>query len=96
MFIATDCTTTLPGSPAEKKRHHSDGRRAQSKFVPRPKLVEEYYKGMPASDIVNRHAQFCIGIEEAVCVTDIRRRIACSIVGTWGANAYGMASVWSS
>ena len=34
MFISTDCTATLPGTPAQKRLHHSDGRRAQSKFVP--------------------------------------------------------------
>ena len=35
-FIASDCTTTLPGPPAEKKRHTPEGARVNSVFVPRP------------------------------------------------------------
>ena len=62
-FIATDCTTTIDGLPAEKKRHDPEGNRVASKFIPRPKMVEEYYDGMPATDIVNCNAQFLLGIE---------------------------------
>ena len=51
-FIALDCTTTLPGDPAEKKRHDANGRRVTSAFVPQPKLVQLYYDGMPGTDIV--------------------------------------------
>jgi hypothetical protein len=36
-FITTDCTTTLEGTPAEKKRHDEDGNRAPLKMVPRPR-----------------------------------------------------------
>ena len=90
-FIASDCTTTLPGTGAEKKRHTKDGKRAASVFVPRPKLVEAYYNGMPGTDIVNRNAQFLIGVEEAVRTNDIHKRMCCTVLGTWMANAYGMA-----
>ena len=54
-FIASDCTTTLIGPPAEKKRHTPDGRRAPSICVKRPKLVFDYCNGMPGTDIVNRN-----------------------------------------
>ena len=90
-FIASDCTTTLPGNKAEKKRHTPEGTRAESVFVKRPKLVEEYYNGMPGTDIVNRNAQFLIGLEEAIRTRDIHKRMCCTILGTWMANAYGMA-----
>ena len=90
-FIASDCTTTLPGVAAEKKRHTPEGKRAQSVFVKRPKLVADYYNGMPGTDIVNRNAQFLIGLEEAVRTRDIHKRMCCTVLGTWMANAYGMA-----
>ena len=90
-FIASDCTTTLAGNGAEKKRHTKDGRRAPSVFVPRPKLVEAYYNAMPGTDIVNRNAQFLIGVEEAIRTGDIHKRMCCTVLGTWMANAYGMA-----
>ena len=90
-FIASDCTTTLPGTEAEKKRHTPDGRRAPSVFVKRPKLVADYYNGMPGTDIVNRNAQFLIGLEEAIRTNDIYKRMCCTVLGTWMANAYGMA-----
>ena len=90
-FIASDCTTTLIGPPAEKKRHTPDGRRAPSVFVKRPKLVFDYYNGMPGTDIVNRNAQFLIGLEAAVRSRDIHKRMCCTILGTWMANAYAMA-----
>ena len=90
-FIASDCTTTLQGEPAEKKRHAPDGTRAPSVFVQRPKLVENYYNGMPGTDIVNRNAQFLIGLEEAARTRDIHKRMCTTVLGTWMANAYGMA-----
>lgn len=90
-FIASDCTTTIAGTPAEKKRHTKDGQLAPSVFVPRPKLVEDYYNAMPGTDIVNRNAQFLIGMEDAVRTSDISKRMACTILSTWMANSYGMA-----
>ena len=51
-FLATDCVTTLPGIPSDKKQHYRDGTISPSKFINRCKCVEEYYGGMPASDIV--------------------------------------------
>ena len=90
-FIASDCTTTLPGAPAQKKRHTPDGRRATSVYVPRPKLVEDYYNAMPGTDIVNRNAQFLIGLETAIRTENIHKRMLCTVLGTWMANAYGMA-----
>ena len=65
-FLETDCVTTLPGIPTEKKQHYPDGTIAQSNFINRNNFVEEYYDGIPASDIVNCNAQFLFGIEEAV------------------------------
>jgi hypothetical protein len=90
-FIASDCTTTIAGTPAEKKRHTKDGQLAPSVFVPRPKLVEDYYNAMPGTDIVNRNAQFLIGMEDAVRTSDISKRMACTILSTWMANGYGIA-----
>lgn len=90
-FISSDCTTTLPGQPAEKKRHTPAGKRAPSVFVKRPKLVADYYNGMPGTDIVNRNAQFLIGIETAIRSRNIHKRMCCTVLGTWMANAYGMA-----
>jgi hypothetical protein len=93
-FIASDCTTTLAGDPAEKKRHNIHGKRVASTFVPRPKLVQMYYDGMPGTDIVNRNAQYLIALEEAIRVENIHKRMACTVLGTWMANAYGMAAKW--
>eukprot|EP00957_Ditylum_brightwellii_P170835 13003018-Ditylum_brightwellii.AAC.1 len=80
-YIATDCCTTLPGKPAEK-RYCPDGSRAPSKLIPWCNMVEEYYAGMPVSDIVNGNAQFVLGIGEVIRTTDIKICIACSAVGT--------------
>ena len=32
-FLATKCFTTLPGIPAENKRHYTCGTRSPSKFI---------------------------------------------------------------
>ena len=56
--------------------------------------MEEYYNGMPGTDIVNRNAQYLIGIEEAVRTKDVFKRMACTVIGTWVANAYGMTCKW--
>lgn len=53
-FIASDCTTTLPGNPADKIRHTPHGCCAKSVFIPRPQLVQDYYNDMPRTDIVNK------------------------------------------
>jgi hypothetical protein len=53
--------------------------------------MEDYYTGMPATDIVNQHSQFLLGLEAAIRTTDIKKRMATSIIGTWMANAWGMA-----
>ena len=90
-FIASDCTTTLAGAPAEKKRHHPNGKKAPSVYVPRPKLVEDYYNAMPGMDIVKRNAQFLIGLEGLIRTTDVSIRMATTILSTWMANSYGMA-----
>ena len=98
-FLATECTTTLAGPPAEKKRH-LDGVRVASVFVPRPKLVADYYgdaevSGMPAIDINNKLRQYCLGIEEAVRTFDPWKRMICSIIGTWETNAWNMHTHFS-
>ena len=54
------------------------------------KFVEEYYDGMPDSDIVNSNAQFLLGIEEAVRTTSIFKGISCSILGVYASNAFGL------
>eukprot|EP00957_Ditylum_brightwellii_P159837 12167157-Ditylum_brightwellii.AAC.1 len=50
---------------------------------------------MPAANIVNRHAQFLLGIEKAIRTKDTFKRILCSIVGQWAVNSFGMARVCS-
>ena len=40
-FLATDCVTTLPGIPEEKKQHDPDGTISPSKFTNRLKFSEE-------------------------------------------------------
>ena len=65
-FLATDYVTTLPGIPVENKGHYPYGARYQSKITNCCNFVEEYYDGMPDSDIVHRNAQFLLGIEDAV------------------------------
>eukprot|EP00957_Ditylum_brightwellii_P084119 6394892-Ditylum_brightwellii.AAC.1 len=94
-FIATDCVTTLDGKPTGKKHHYPDVSHAPSKFVKRNFLVEEYYDDMPATDIVNKHAQFLLGIEEAIHTKYIFKRIPYSIIGQWAANSFGMARAYS-
>eukprot|EP00957_Ditylum_brightwellii_P165062 12566736-Ditylum_brightwellii.AAC.1 len=59
-------------------------------------MVEKYYAGMPASVTVNRNAQFFLGIKKAIRATDVKMRIACSVVGTWCANAFSQAKEKSS
>ena len=65
-FGQTECDSTLPGIPAEKKLHHTDGTKATSKFIDHYKFVEEYYAGMSASDIVTCNSQFLLCIEDSV------------------------------
>eukprot|EP00957_Ditylum_brightwellii_P112490 8576324-Ditylum_brightwellii.AAC.1 len=50
---------------------------------------------MPAANVVNRHAQFLLGIEEAIRTKDIFKRIPCSIIGQWAANSSGMARAYN-
>eukprot|EP00957_Ditylum_brightwellii_P070304 5341021-Ditylum_brightwellii.AAC.1 len=50
---------------------------------------------MPAANIVNRHAQFLFGIEEAIHTKDTFKRISCSIIGQWTANSFGMTRAYS-
>eukprot|EP00957_Ditylum_brightwellii_P163065 12417388-Ditylum_brightwellii.AAC.1 len=74
-FNATDCVMTLDGNAAEKKLHYPDDSCLPSKFVKRNVLTEEYYDAMLAANIFNRHAQFLLGIEEAIHTKDIFKRI---------------------
>lgn len=94
-FLATDCTTTLPGEEAEKKRHDKKGNVVASKFIARPKLVADYYYAMPGTDIVNRKRQFLLNLEESLRTDSVKRRIMCTMIGTLMANAHGMMSKWS-
>eukprot|EP00957_Ditylum_brightwellii_P050100 3797974-Ditylum_brightwellii.AAC.1 len=50
---------------------------------------------MPAANIVNRHAQILLGIDEEIHTKDIFKRIPCSIVGQWEANSFGMTRAYS-
>eukprot|EP00957_Ditylum_brightwellii_P092347 7030960-Ditylum_brightwellii.AAC.1 len=50
--------------------------------------IKEYYDGIPASDIVDRYAQFLLRIKEAARAADIKTCIVCSILGTWAANSF--------
>ena len=82
-LLATDCVATLTGIPEEKKQYYPDGTRAPSKCIYSCKFVEEYYDGMPYSDIVNRNSQFLLGIEEAFRTTSIFKIIPCYILGVY-------------
>ena len=61
-FLATECVTTLTGMHAERNGHYPDGKISPSKFIKGCKFLEEYSDGMPASDTVNRYAQFLLRI----------------------------------
>ena len=87
-FLETDQVTTLTGIASEKKKKYPDGKRAPSKFINHCKFLEEYYDGMPASDIVNHNAQFLLGIEEAVRTTSIFKIIPFSILGLYASNHF--------
>ena len=50
---------------------------------------------MPALGIVNRNAQFLIGIEEAIQTTNIFKRIPCSVIGVYAANSFALANKFS-
>eukprot|EP00957_Ditylum_brightwellii_P109107 8323846-Ditylum_brightwellii.AAC.1 len=78
-YIATDCCTTWSGKSAGK-RHYPYGSRDPFKLIPWCNMVEEYYDGMPARVVVNRNAQFFLGIKETIKTTDIKIRIACSVI----------------
>ena len=45
---------------------------------------------MPASDTVNRNAQFILDIEEAVLTTSIFKIIPCSILVVYASNNFGL------
>ena len=63
IFWKTECVTTLSGIPSKIKKYYPDGTISPSKLINRFKFVEEYYDGMPAPDIVNRNAQFLLGVD---------------------------------
>ena len=65
---------TVPVIPADKKLNDLDGTISQSNIINCCKFVEEYYDGMPSSDIVNRNVQFLLGVEEAVQTTRIFKK----------------------
>ena len=90
-FGQTECDSTLPGIPAEKKLHHTDGTKSPSKFIDHCKFVEEYYAGMSASDIVTCNSQFLLCIEDSVWSTSIFKRISCYILVVYDKNAFGLA-----
>ena len=46
---------------------------------------------MPDYDIVNRNAQFILGIEEAVRTTSIFKVIPCFILGFYASNDFGLS-----
>ena len=94
IILATDCSTTLPGAPAEKKRHHSDGRRAPSKFVPRPKVVADFYRLMPIIDVGNHVRQKGLDIENAVQTSQHQLKFLASMIGLWEMNALLTAKKW--
>eukprot|EP00957_Ditylum_brightwellii_P207326 15352481-Ditylum_brightwellii.AAC.1 len=50
---------------------------------------------MLTSDIVNRNAQFLIGIKEAIQTTDIITRIPCSVIDVYAANFFALANKFS-
>ena len=98
-FLSSYCMTTLPGPPAEKKRH-SNGVRVQSVFVERPQLIAYYYGneeegGMSDVDINDNLRQYCLGIEEAMRTRDPWKRILFSITGMWEANSWSMTTHFS-
>ena len=93
-FLATDCTTSLPGRDAEKKRHHKDGTRALSQFLKRPKIVETYYDAMPSVDISNHIRQGGTDIEGAIQTAEPLSKFLASCVGFWETNGYITASLW--
>ena len=89
-FLATDCVTTLPGIPEEKKWNYLEGKRSTSNIINHFKFLEEYYYCMPDSDTVNRNAQFLLGTEEAVQTTSIFKRIPFSVIGVYDSNDSGL------
>eukprot|EP00957_Ditylum_brightwellii_P018313 1379130-Ditylum_brightwellii.AAC.1 len=50
---------------------------------------------MLASDIVNRNAQFLIGVKEVIRTTNIFKRIPCSVIGVYAANSVALANKFS-
>ena len=92
-FLATDCSMTTPGTPAEKKRHDQRGNRVASTFVNHPKLVEDYYgnkeggTGMSTVDQNNKLWQYCLRIEDTMQTEDPWKWMICSVIGMWETNA---------
>ena len=46
---------------------------------------------VPGIDIVNRNAQFLIGLEKSIRTAEMLIRLCSIILSTWMANSYGMA-----
>lgn len=87
-FIFTDCTTSLRGVDARKRRHNPDGTPAPAKWIKRPQFVEDFYTGMPATDISNKDRQSCYSAAEFYKTSNARQKHLYHIVSFWATNAY--------
>ena len=88
--LIANCSTTLIGKPARKKRHDPKGKRLPDRLIPTPMVENEYYEAMPAVDINNHKRQGGIAVESALRLHGPDawwRRVFACVLGTSETNA---------
>ena len=88
--LIANCSTTLIGKPARKKRHDPKGKRLPDRLIPTPMVENEYYDGMPAVDINNHKRQGGVAVESALRLLGPDawwRRVFACVLGTSEVNA---------
>ena len=88
--LIANCSTTLIGKPARKKRHDPKGKRLPDRLVPTPMVENGYCDAMPAVDINNHKRQGGIAIESALRLLGPDawwRRVFASMLGFSETNA---------
>ena len=86
-IIFTDCSTTIPGEPYSKKRHHLYGRVDPQNILFCTKLYDIYYKNYYATNISNYFWQGGINIDSDIHISDYSVKFKFYIMELWSANA---------
>lgn len=85
--FVSSCGTTLPGTPARKRRYDECGT-VRFKEIPRPKIAETYFDGAPSIDIHNHIRQSGLALEQVWKTHKWAHRIFASLLGVIETNAF--------